>query len=108
MPTTTTGKSAAAKAAKELLTERIALVETLGEAIDTHRQALDAVNLAHTAAADAARKARDAFDAAKAGGWTTAQLHHAGLTAPKRSRARKATPPPAHASADQPSPPDGA
>jgi len=61
-----------------LLADRIALVETLGAALDTHRQALDAVTTARTAAEDAATKAREAFDAATAGGWTTAQLNHAG------------------------------
>lgn len=70
MTVTTTGKAAAAKVAKALLADRIALVETLGAALDTHRQAVEAVTTARTAAEDAATKARKAFDAATAGGWT--------------------------------------
>jgi hypothetical protein len=108
MTVTTTGKAAAAKVAKALLADRIALVETLGAALDTHRQAVDAVTTARTAAEDAATKARQAFDAATAGGWTTAQLNNAGLTAPKRTRVRKTAPPPAQDTAAQPSAPDAA
>jgi len=108
MTVTTTGKAAAAKVAKALLADRIALVETLGAALDTHRQAVEAVTTARTAAEDAATKARKAFDAATAGGWTTAQLNNAGLTAPKRTRVRKTAPPPAQDTAAQPSAPDAA
>ncbi len=108
MTVTTTGKATAAKVAKTLLADRIALVETLGAALDTHRQAVDAVTTARTAAADAATKARKAFAAATAGGWTTAQLNNGGLTAPKRTRVRKTAPPPAQDTAAQPSAPDAA
>ena len=95
--TTTTGKQAAA-AAKTLLAERIALVETLGAALDTHRHAEEAVTTARAAAAaaTAAQQARDAYDAAKTGGWTAAELTKAGLRAPNPARPRttKSTKPP--------------
>jgi len=94
--TATTGKQAAAAAAKTLLADRIALVETLGATLDTHRRALDAVTTARTAAATAAQHAYDAYDAAKTGGWTAAELNKAGLRAPAatRTRATKTTAPP--------------
>jgi hypothetical protein len=94
--TATTGRQAAAAAAKTLLADRIALVETLGAALDTHRRAEEAVTTARTAAAAAAQHARDAYDAAKTGGWTAAELTKAGLRAPAAARARttKTTTPP--------------
>jgi len=85
---TTTGKQAAAAAAKTLLADRIALVETLGAALDTHRRAEEAVTTARTAAATAAQHARDAYDTAKTGGWTAAELTKAGLRAPHPARTR--------------------
>ncbi len=88
MPTNTpTGKQAAA--AKTLLADRIALVETLGAALDTHRRAEESVTTARAAAANAAQQARDAYDAAKAGGWTAAELNKAGLRASTAARPRK-------------------
>jgi len=87
--TTNTGKRAAAAAAKTLLADRIALVETLGAALDTHRRAEQAVTTARTAAATAAQQARDAYDTAKTGGWTAAELTKAGLRAPNPARPRK-------------------
>jgi len=92
MPTNTpTGKqaAAAAAAAKTLLADRIALVETLGAALDTHRRAEESVTTARAAAANAAQQARDAYDAAKAGGWTAAELNKAGLRASTAARPRK-------------------
>ena len=71
---TTTGKQAAAAAAETLLADRIALVETLGAALDTHRRAEEAVT---TARAAAAQHARDAYDTAQTGGWTAAELNKA-------------------------------
>jgi len=88
---TTTGKQAAAAAAKTLLADRIALVETLGAALDTHRRAEEAVTTARTAAATAAQHARDAYDTAKTGGWTAAELTKAGLRAPHPARTRTRT-----------------
>ncbi len=88
--TTNTGKQAAA-AAKTLLAERIALVETLGAALDNHRRAEQAVTTARAAAATAAQHARDAYDTydtAKTGGWTAAELTKAGLRAPAAARTR--------------------
>jgi len=82
--TTNTGKQAAA-AAKTLLAERIALVETLGAALDNHRRAEQAVTTARAAAATAAQHARDT---AKTGGWTAAELTKAGLRAPAAARTR--------------------
>jgi len=87
--TTNTGKRAAAAAAKTLLADRIALVETLGAALDTHRRAEQAVTTARAAAATAAQQARDAYDTAKTGGWTGAELTKAGLRAPNPARPRK-------------------
>ena len=87
--TTNTGKRAAAAAAKTLLADRIALVETLGAALDTHRRAEEAVTTARAAAATTAQQARDAYDTAKTGGWTAAELTKAGLRAPHPARTRK-------------------
>jgi len=91
--TATTGRQAAAAAAKTLLADRIALVETLGAALDTHRRAEQAVTTARFAAATAAQHARDAYDAAKTGGWTAAELNKAGLRAPAAARTRTTTAP---------------
>ncbi len=100
--TATTGKQAAAAAAKTLLADRIALVETLGAALDTHRRAEQAVTTARTTAATAAQHARDAYDAAKTGGWTAAELNKAGLRAPApaRTRTTKTTTPPQNTGAE--------
>jgi len=101
--TTNTGKQAAAAAAKTLLADRIALVETLGAALDTHRRAEQAVTTARTAAA--AQHARDAYDTAKTGGWTATELTKAGLRAPNPARPRKnknTTPPQQTTSSDVP------
>jgi len=88
---TTTGKQAAAAAAKTLLADRITLVETLGAALDTHRRAEEAVTTAHTAAETAAQHVRDTYDAVKTGGWTAAELNKAGLRAPAPTRTRTRT-----------------
>jgi hypothetical protein len=56
--TSTTGKQAAAAAAKTLLADRIALVETLGAALDTHRRAEQAVTTDRTTANRCSTKAR--------------------------------------------------
>ncbi len=86
--TANTGKQAAAAAAKTLLADRIALVETLGAALDTHRRAEQAVTTARTTAATAPQHARNAYNAAKTGGWTAAELNKAGLRAPVATRTR--------------------
>ncbi len=99
MATPSSGKSAAAAAAKTLLAERIALVEALGAAVDAHQHALTAVTTAQTAAAEAARQVQAAFDAAKAGGWSASELHHVGLRAPATPRKR-------HKTTTQPGPTD--
>lgn len=87
--TTTTGRKAAAAAAKTLLAERIALVETLGDALDKHRRAVAAVTTAQAAADALADEAGAAYAAARDGGWTTAELNKAGLCAPARPRKRR-------------------
>ena len=93
-------KRAAAAAAKHLLAARIALVEELGEALDAHSKAIDGLAHARTQVDESAAAARDAFDAAKAGGWTTAELNSTGLKPPPAPRARpnvRTTPHPAAA-----------
>lgn len=84
-------KRAAAAAAKNLLAARIALVEELGEALDAHSKAADAVEQAQKHVAKTAEAARTAFDAAKAGGWTAAELNSTGLKPPVAPRARPTT-----------------
>jgi len=86
MSTQTPGKSAAAKAAKALLADRIALVETLGEAIDAHEKAQQAVTAAQEAADTTAAAVREAFTAARAGGWSSTELTQAGLSTPPLAR----------------------
>lgn len=80
-----TGKAAAA-AARKMLDSRIALVNSLGEAIDAHRRAGDAVTAAKNARDTAAEGARSAHADAVAGGWTAAELRHAGLVVPALAR----------------------
>lgn len=88
------GKAAAAAAAKTLLADRIALVNTLGDALDVHRKQDAAATQARDAAHQAADAARTAYAAALAGGWTAQQLSDAGLRPPKAPRTR--TPRPEH------------
>jgi hypothetical protein len=89
MSTAPAGKIAATKAAKALLAERIALVEKLGDALDAHTKAVQAVATAQQHADDTAAAARVAFDAAKTGGWTAPELNSSGLTPPPAPRARR-------------------
>ncbi len=102
-----TGKSAAAQAAKALLAERIALVDQLGAAVDAHQRARDAITAAQATADAAAAEVQAAFDAAKAGGWTTAELHKVGLRAPAAPRKRKKTAAPHQNDADKTTPSNG-
>ncbi len=90
MTETHTNKRAAAAAAKSLLAARITLVEELGEALDAHSKAVDAATRAQQQADNTAATARKAFDAAKAGGWTAAELHSTGLRPPAAPRGRAA------------------
>ena len=86
--TETTGKSAAAALAKELLRERIALVTTLGAQIDAHKVKVAAVADARAAEHETAEAARAAHAAAIAGGWTAKDLKNAGLVVPAAPRGR--------------------
>jgi len=88
------GKAAAAAAAKTLLADRIALVNTLGDALDVHRKQDAAATQARDAEHQAAETARTAHASALAGGWTAQQLSDAGLRPPKAPRTR--TPRPEH------------
>ena len=81
-------KRAAAAAAKNLLAARITLVEELGEALDAHSKAVDALEHAQKNVDETAEAARTAFDAAKAGGWTAAELNSTGLKPPAAPRGR--------------------
>jgi len=83
------GKAAAAADAKTLLADRIALVNTLGDALDVHRKQDAAATQARGAEHQAAEAARTAYAAALAGGWTAQQLSDAGLRPPKAPRTRK-------------------
>jgi hypothetical protein len=87
----TTGKAAAAAAAKAMLQARIALVTTLGDAIDDHRRAGDAVAAARTAHDTAAEAARAAHANAIDGGWTATELRNAGLIVPASPRRKRST-----------------
>jgi hypothetical protein len=87
--TETTGKSAAAALAKELLRERIALVNELGAQIDAHKVKVAAVAEARAAEQEAAEAARASHAAAIAGGWTARDLKNAGLAVPAAPRARR-------------------
>ena len=87
--TETTGKSAAAALAKELLRERIALVNELGAQIDAHKVKVAAASDARKAEHEAAEAARVAHAAAIAGGWTARDLKNAGLIVPPAPRPRR-------------------
>jgi len=84
-----TGKAAAAAALKAMVEDRKTLVEALGEAVDHHRKAADAVTAAQRTEADAVETVRTAYAAALDGGWTTTMLNNAGLKAPKAPRRRR-------------------
>ena len=84
----TTGKAAAAVAARKMLASRIALVTTLGDAIDSARKAEAAITAAKAAHATTVQTARQAHAAALAGGWTAAELRDAGLLIPTTIRRR--------------------
>jgi hypothetical protein len=86
------GKAAAAAAAKTLLADRIALVNTLGDALDVHRKQDAAATQARDAEHQAAEAARTAHASALAGGWTAKQLSEAGLRPPKAPRTRHPAP----------------
>jgi len=86
------GKAAAAAAAKTLLVDRIALVNTLGDALDVHRKQDAAATQARDAEHQAAEATRTAYASALAGGWTAKQLSDAGLRPPKTTRTRKPRP----------------
>jgi hypothetical protein len=94
--TETSGKSAAAALAKELLRERIALVNDLGAQIDAHKVKVAAVAEARAAEQDAAETARVSHAAAIAGGWTAKDLKNAGLVVPAAPRARRTDTTPVH------------
>ena len=83
------GKAAAAAAAKTLLADRIALVNTLGAALDVHRKQDAAATQARDAEHQGADAARTAYATALAGGWTVKQLNDAGLRPPKATRTRQ-------------------
>ena len=84
-------KRAAAAAAKNLLAARTTLVEELGDALDAHSKAVAAAAQARQHAEKTADAARTTFEAAKASGWTTAELNSTGLHAPAAPRGRRAT-----------------
>ena len=88
----TTGKAAAAAAARKMLASRITLVTTLGDAIDDARKAEAVIIAAKAAHATTLDTAREAHAAALAGGWTAAELRNAGLVIPTTTRRRKPTP----------------
>ncbi len=87
-----TGKAAAAAALKAMVQDRKTLVEALGEAVDDHRKAADAVTAAQRSEADAVETVRTAHAAALDGGWTTRLLNDAGLKALKAPRRRRTEP----------------
>jgi len=68
----------------------------LGAQIDHHKTKVAAVAEAKTAEQDAAERARRAYTAAIAGGWTAKDLKQAGLVAPAAPRARRDTAPAAN------------
>jgi len=86
-----TNKRAATAAAKNLLAARVTLVEELGEALDAHTKAVTAAEQAQQQVEDTADTGRKAFDAAKAGGWTAAELNSTGLHPPAALRGRPTT-----------------
>ncbi len=88
--TRTSGKSAAAAAAKTLLAERIKLVEDLGDALDQKHRKAEAAATAAAAEQDAADAVRAAYTAAQDGGWSTKDLTAAGFPAPPKAPRRRA------------------
>jgi len=77
--------------AKNLLADRITLVEELGDALDAHSKAVTAAAQARKHTVKTADAARTAFEAAKASGCTAAELNSTGLHAPAAPRGRPAT-----------------
>lgn len=93
--TRTSGKAAAAAAARTLLAERIKLVEDLGDALDQQHRKAEAAATAAAVEQDAADVVRTAYTAAQDGGWSTSDLTAAGFPAlPRAPRRRAHTPSP--------------
>lgn len=91
--TRTSGKAAAAAAARTLLAERIKLVEDLGDALDQQHRKAEAAATAAAAEQAAVNAVRAAYTAAQDGGWSTSDLTAAGFPAPpKAPRRRSHTP----------------
>ena len=88
-------KRKAADAARSLLNDRIAVVEKLGAILYEYHTAQQAVLHAQTHAEDIAQQARATFEEARTAGWTTAELHRAGLDVPQPTRPRSTKRPPA-------------
>jgi len=88
-------KRKAADAARALLTDRISAVEKLSLALHHYETAQTAVTQAQAHADQLAEFARSAFHDARTAGWTTAELHRAGLTPPPppRTKNNNASPP---------------
>jgi predicted nucleic acid-binding protein len=103
-------KRKAADAARSLLTDRIAVVETLGAVLYEYNTAKQAVTQAQTRADEIAQRARATFEQARKAGWTAAELRRAGLDVPQPTRPRAtkqhspATPTPPHPTASTDAP----
>jgi len=95
-------KRKAATAARALLTDRLTAVEKLSVALHHYHTAQTAVTQAQAHADQLAELARTAFHDARTAGWTTTELHRAGLTPPPPPRTKNNTPaqPPAHPPTD--------
>jgi len=87
-------KRKAATAARALLTDRITAVEKLSVALHHYHTAQTAVTQAQTHADQLAELARTAFHNARTAGWTTTELHRAGLTPPPPPKTKNTNPSP--------------
>lgn len=79
-------KNAAESAARELLEDKVSLVSALAQATDAVAQAENDIVAARERKVENLEKVRLAYDEARAGGWTAAQLSELGY---ERPRARK-------------------
>lgn len=99
-------KRKAADAARTLLTDRITAVEKLSLALHDYHTAQTAVTHAQSRADQLAELARTAFHDARTAGWTTAELHRAGLTPPPPPKAKNTNSAPPSTDPDPDNPTD--
>lgn len=84
-------KKDAESAARGLLESKVALVGAIGQAIEEDHKAAQTVVEAQEAKEGAEENIRQAYQAARDGGWTVDELKDLGYEPPRRRRRRKSS-----------------